>query len=118
MLTDLLNAADITFDTSQNGFTLDGSYYTVNPYLIGYDPFIYRDIASNYTFTLISWDAFKRRLVVPVEFAFVAGGDHLVMVTNDVRTICDANGVPLKGVICASRDRRIINRLRATELLK
>lgn len=118
MLNDLLSAAGVPYFENANGFILDGTYFATNPHLLNReDPFILRDITHPSIFWISCWDSFGTSLIVAGEFAFI-GEETLVLTVRDNRTLCDKRRKELSGIAYRDSDRRILNRLRARELLK
>ena len=114
MLKDLLDAAGVPY--TEHGFTLDGTFYSRVPYPVSPDPVLVRDTLTNSCFWILAWDSFGNSTFTPCEFGFLSE-DHLVISVKDVRPLCDRDGGILTGVV-GPTDRRILNRLRARELLK
>lgn len=119
MLIDLLKAADVPLFSTV--FELDGTRYGLDPLLLVTDtPVLIPSYQSKYLFILAAWTTGGRRTVFDVEFGFVGPSEaqQLVMIYRDMRTPSMRNGTPLTGLLNAIDNKRIINRWKATELLK
>lgn len=117
MLTDLLISAGVP-TPHPDVFNLEGTeYHTALRYFQRDVPIIVPEHDSYYLFQLRAWTQGGHALFMRVEFGFTSP-DRLQICYRDMRTPCDRKGDPLQGMVNLATDKRIINRLRARELLK